>query len=283
MPGAGEREGHGGGEPEEGGVGTGPRTEIVGRPIAGRTFTTTRRVRLGDVAPSGRLRLDAVARYLQDLAGDDATPIMGASAFAWIVRRTTIQVHAFPRFDEDLELTTWGSGIGSRWAERRSSIIGAAGGHIEAAVLWIHVDIGSGRPKRLPDDFVAAYAEAIGGRAIGARLGHGEPVVADGGDDPGADRAPSSTGRPWTVRRTDLDLFGHVNNASYWSIAEEAWDLDAAPLPWWGEVEHRDGLALGQRVEITSSDTADERALWIFGDDVVAASILAAPTTPATT
>ena len=41
-------------------------------PSAGRTFTGERIVRLGDVSPAGRLRLDAVARYLQDIATDDA-------------------------------------------------------------------------------------------------------------------------------------------------------------------------------------------------------------------
>ncbi|MFM2113860.1 MAG: hypothetical protein RL643_818, partial [Actinomycetota bacterium] len=29
-------------------------------------------MRLGDVTPKGRLRLDATARYLQDIATDDA-------------------------------------------------------------------------------------------------------------------------------------------------------------------------------------------------------------------
>ena len=36
---------------------------------------------------------------------------------------------------------------------------------------------------------------------------------------PGPRRTPEV--RPWTVRATDLDVFGHVNNASHWPILEE--------------------------------------------------------------
>ena len=236
---------------------------LVDRPTVGRTFTTGRRVRLGDVAPSGRLRLDATARYLQDVAGDDATPVMGADAFTWIVRRTTIEVRRFPVFGEVLELTTWGSGTGSRWAERRTSIVGEDGGSIEAASLWIYVDGETGRPRRLDETFLATYAEATGGRAVGARLVHRDPP----------DRSLLRPGPDWSVRRTDLDLFGHVNNAQYWGVAEEAWNLDDVVLPWTAEVEHRDGLEPGQAVSV---ELGSER-LWILGDDVVAATIVATP------
>ena len=41
-------------------------------PESGRRFSVVRKVRLGDVTPKGRLRLDAVARYLQDIATDDS-------------------------------------------------------------------------------------------------------------------------------------------------------------------------------------------------------------------
>src|SRR5699024_974383 len=56
-------------------------------------FSTRRRVRTGDVDPQRRLRLDSVARYLQDIAADnlDATGHARTDPF-WIVRRTVIDV-----------------------------------------------------------------------------------------------------------------------------------------------------------------------------------------------
>ena len=64
--------------------------EMVDRPLAGRTFVGSRRVRLGDCSPGGRIRLDAIARYLQDLSDDD-TRDAGLAQMTWGVRRTVIE------------------------------------------------------------------------------------------------------------------------------------------------------------------------------------------------
>ena len=91
-------------------------------------FEGARRVRLADVSPAGRLRLDAAARFLQDLSADDTADAALEDAEAWVVRKTVIEVAAFPRYLEPLELATWCSGTGSHWAERRISIQGERGG-----------------------------------------------------------------------------------------------------------------------------------------------------------
>ena len=77
--------------------------EMVGRPSSGRTFAGQRRVRLGDCSPGGRLRLDATARYLQDLSDDD-TRDAGFAQMTWVVRRTVIDVQRFATYLEPLEL-----------------------------------------------------------------------------------------------------------------------------------------------------------------------------------
>ncbi len=59
---------------------------------ASRTFTVTSRVRLGDVSPKGRLRLDGIAKLLQDVATDDAEDGAPGADEGWVVRRTTIEV-----------------------------------------------------------------------------------------------------------------------------------------------------------------------------------------------
>ena len=71
-------------------------TTMVPLPDVGRRFSPCRRVRLGDASPGGRLRLDAVARYLQDVANDDAEDAGLANPASWVVRRTTIEVRPRP-------------------------------------------------------------------------------------------------------------------------------------------------------------------------------------------
>src|SRR3546814_2597219 len=96
----------------------------------GRVFEGARRVRLGDVSPAGRLRLDAATRYLQDLSADDTADSALPDAEAWVVRRTVLEVRSFPRYLEPLALATWCSGTGSHWAERRVSMVGEGGGRV---------------------------------------------------------------------------------------------------------------------------------------------------------
>ena len=96
--------------------------EMVEPTGAGRSYTARRRVRLGDATPNGRLRLDAVARYLQDVANDDGRDADWSDPHWWVVRRTVIDVRTFPVYLQEVDLTTWCGGVGSHWAERRTRI-----------------------------------------------------------------------------------------------------------------------------------------------------------------
>jgi acyl-ACP thioesterase len=188
-----------------------PIGDPVDLPPSGRRFHSSRRVRLGDVTPKGRLRLDAVARYLQDIANDDAVDGRYSDIHGWVVRRTEMWVHELPRYMTDIELTTWCGGLGSHWAERRTSITSADGARIEAAALWVHVDLQTLKPSPLPPDFPALVAEASRGRTIRANLTIGKSLP-----KPDPIRV-----EPWHVRFADMDAVGHMNNAAYWIAAEE--------------------------------------------------------------
>jgi acyl-ACP thioesterase len=219
-----------------------------------RRFNGVAHVRLGDVTPKGRMRLDAIARALQDVANDDGVDAVGVNeAASWILRRTTIVAEQFPVFREALSLTTWASGAGARWAERRTTIVGDRGAHVEAVALWVYVDLATGRPRKLDPWFWDSYGTSVGDRRVNARLAHNDP--------PPEAAAP----KPWPVRFADFDLVGHVNNAVYWAIVEEF--LDVAPgRP--AEVEYRGGLDRGQNVAVLAHDDG----LWILGDGIIAAT-----------
>lgn len=203
-------------------------TELVGLPQQGRRFTAERPVRLGDVGPNGCLRLDAAARYLQDVANDDALDAELPNAFGWVVRRTLIEVEAMPRLGERVSATTFCSGFGRSWAERRTSFRGDAGGALEAVSLWVQVDPDSGRPAALGEAFSAIYGATAGERRVSARLGLPAPPPPD---------APDVSSTSWTVRRVDLDVLGHVNNAVAWALLHELLG-EAVTGAGTGEVEH---------------------------------------------
>ena len=238
--------------------------ELAPAPSAGRVHTAERRVRLGDASPAGRLRLDGVVRYAQDIAHDDSLDSGLPDADAWVVRRTAIEVHRFPVYDEPLTLRTWCSGVGSRWADRRTTLAGAAGGLVEVVSLWVAVDAVTGRPRTLGGSFAGLYGEAAGGRVVSPRLSHAPPP-------------PDATATPWPLRFTDYDVLGHVNNAAYWEPVEELLagrrDLRA---PMRVELEHAVAVEVGARVEVVRDERADGTlAAWLRGDDgTVHASVL---------
>lgn len=201
---------------------------LVPRPAEGRVFCVPATGGLGDVAPSGRVRLDTVARWLQDAAWADAADSGLADEGAWFVRAMRVEVERFPRFGHTCDVATWCSGTGALWAERRTSVTGADGARVEAAAIWVHMDAGGSRPRPLPEGFEGFYAAAAGGRRVRARLRH---------DPDPPDRA---TKEPWRFRAADLDLAGHVNNAVYWTVVEEQFAGAADPgEPFAAEIEHR--------------------------------------------
>ncbi len=244
---------------------------LVPDPAAGRVFAAEWRVRLGDVSPRGRLRLDAVVRYLQDVADDDTRQAGFVDAQGWVVRRTIVEVRTFPTFLEPLTLRTWCSGLGGRWAERRTSLLGEGGGRVETATLWVHLDPETMRPLPLPAQFHALYAAAACGRTVRARRLHPDRPATD-----------DVTVRRWPLRFADFDVLGHVNNAAYWVVVEEELarrrDL-RAPLR--AELEHRGAVDVGDdEVEVVVASATDGIACWMHngvGNLVATARVRSVP------
>jgi acyl-ACP thioesterase len=238
----------------------GPVTELVPPPVEGRVFRHAARAGLADVAPPGRARLDAIARWLQDAALADVQDA-GLAEGLWIVRRLRIAVERFPAFGEELEVATFCSGVGRFWAERRTTVGGNMGARIEAGALWVHLAGDGVRPAPMPPGFEAVYGAAAAGRRVRARLRHP------------ATPPPDAERRPWRFRAADLDLADHVNNAVFWGALEE--ELVGEPLPGGldAEIEHRAPADAGE-AELVRADGAR----WLLGaDGAVLASFVIGP------
>ncbi len=176
---------------------------LVARPGDVRCFGRQRRAVLAEVAPSGRLRLDSIARWAQDVAWADVEDAGLRGLAIWLVRRTRLRVNRFPSLDQDYDLTTFVTGVGRMWAERRTDIVarGATAPDVEVACVWVHID-----PERLtPSPVQPVELETWTGpstREVKARLRHPAPE-------------PGAAASPWTLRASELDIAGHVNNAAY--------------------------------------------------------------------
>ena len=231
-------------------------------PGAGRRFAAHRLVRLGDVLPTGEARLDAIARYLQDVAADDGRDAGIDNYLAWLVRKTVISFVRRPRMGETIDLVTWASGSGARWAERRTTISVAEEALVEVASLWVCVDLTTMRPVRIPERFWTMYGEAVGERVVSSRLDH---------PDVSADPAPEV--RPWPLRLADLDLLGHVNNAATWVAVEDEADRVAPGRMLRGvELEYRAPIDRSHDIMVASRLVGERLHVWLTDQGSVLAS-----------
>ena len=227
-----------------------PLDPLVPLPTSGRRFNMDQTVRMGDTTASGRLRLDAAARYLQDIADDDATEALGVNG-AWLVRRTRVAVRHPAVLRERLSMTTFCSGLGGRWAERRTVLRGDRRAHLEAESLWVHVDIETGRPTRLPPEFEQRYGEAAEGRTVSARLRHA------------AAPAAASATFAFPLRAVDLDVMGHVNNAVGFAVVEEVLRANQSlRWPLVAEIEYREPIAPSDTPAVVVVAVPDGVDLW---------------------
>jgi acyl-ACP thioesterase len=235
--------------------------EFVPVPSAGRLYVRERSVRLGDVNPQGVQRLDALARFVQDIATADAAEALSTSAFAYVLRRLSMRIDRAAVLSERLSLTTFCGGTARGWAERRTSIRGERGAAIETAAIWVPID-SSGRPVRLPPEFLDAYGKAAQGRRADARLVHGAPPT----EEP-------ITRRPWPLRYVDLDTLGHVNNAAHWCAVEEV--LRGRPVEQ-AEIEFVSALMFSEPCEVVFREPSPGDArldLWLCGEGHVRSSV----------
>lgn len=206
------------------------------------------------------MELDAIARFLQDVGNDDTDDAgLAERGLAWVARRMSIEVLAAPSPRELMEMKTWCSGTGKRWAERRTSLRTDGGGRIEAAAVWVHLDPVSGRPAPWGDEFASSYLEAAGDRRVDVKLRH-------------AKSAPEGDGTPWRFRATDMDAFGHVNNAAYLAIAEEFFDI---ALPCRVEIEWRSPCRAEETLTVRHGSIDKGEQVWVVGpDDTLRATIV---------
>jgi acyl-ACP thioesterase len=224
-------------------------------PRGGRVFTAAARiVRSTDVTPAGRLRLDALARYLQEAAEDDLAEAGWAESYGWLVRRVAIAVRRYPAHRERVTLRTLCSATGPRWAGRTTTLAGPGGDDlIQARAVWAAVTLADGRPAPLGEMFYRLYGAAAQGRSVSARLFHPGPPEPK-------HRQP---GRNWPLRASDFDTAGHVNNAIHWAAVENilatlGWQPSAA------EFEYHRPILPGHDPQLITSQARDHLSCWLL-------------------
>jgi acyl-ACP thioesterase len=231
---------------------TGPpaaETAFLPDPGVGRVYAAARTVRRTDVTPAGRLRFDALARYLQDVAEDDVSDAGLGERYGWLLRRCAVSVRGYPGDGQVVRLRTFCSAAGPRWAERTTTVAGPGGDLIQARALWVAVDESTGRPCPLGPEFRRVYGPATQGRSVSAKLSH--PAAA------------TPAGREWPLRASDFDPVGHVNNSVHWAAVED----ELAGLGWLpaaAEMEYHRPILPGAPARLATGQAGGQLRVWLL-------------------
>lgn len=201
-----------------------PIEALPDRKEGARFFEARYRVRTGDVDQRMRVRLDAVARYLQDIANDNIEAThFGATDPFWIVRRTVIDVLRPFSWPADVTAQRWCGALSTRWTNMRVRLTAdhetnrfnpepREPGLIETEAFWINVNE-QGMPARLSDDAFEALSSMTDEHRLRWRA-----MNPDTAPDPASVELPD---RRHILRSTDFDPFKHLNNAAYLEAVED--------------------------------------------------------------
>ena len=175
-------------------------------------------VSYGDVDRDGVLLLPGVYKFLQEAAIKHAYQFeAGARAMAtrgesWVLNRIATAIHRYPRYEEPVRVVTWSSGIRYFKGYRDFRLFCGDELVIAASSLWLYVNLHTKALVRVPEEIATGFPRGSGAvfhpeidrLKLAAPLpGAAEPCVV-------------------SVRYSDVDGNGHVNNTAYFDFLQTA-------------------------------------------------------------
>lgn len=166
-------------------------------------------VRASEVDTNGKITLSSVCSLFQEVAGNHALLLnfditdLHKQGLTWVLHRMDIRINRFPKWRESITIETWPAAGDSLRAYRNYRILDEKGNELASCLsYWMMISMKSRRPVRMTEDI------------LNTRLSDRENVLPVRSDKiPKVEEAESQKEIP--VRRSDLDMNQHVNNARY--------------------------------------------------------------------
>lgn len=176
-------------------------------------------VRTYETDAGGLVKVAGLCNYLQEAAGSHAAELgisiddLGRENKTWVLSQLRLNLAKLPKPGDRILIRTWPSGIDRLFALRDFEILDYERQVlVKATSLWLIIDRTTRRPSRLPD-FVTRLVRTNTPRVLTANSSL---------QLPGPNHVTHSAGL--MVRKSDLDINGHVNNAHYVEWAMEPVD-----------------------------------------------------------
>lgn len=177
----------------------------------------TRAIEIGEVSDQRLLRLDSLINMLQEMAifhtrslGIDMSSLLD-SGKTWVLSRMAVEILRMPQLEEKISIHTWSRKIRRVKGLRDYSIYCNDKRIAGASTLWLHIDLAKRRPVRVPDDYERRYG-AVDQRATAVDIEKWKPP----------EHIEPQHLKTITLRRSDYDVNGHVNNGAILQFVETA-------------------------------------------------------------
>ena len=190
-----------------------------------RRYSRECTVGLHEIGPGGTIKIPSLFNNLQCVTGDHSRSIgygtmdMLNDGFTWVISRYRLSIASLPKLFEKYTVTTWRSGESGKYAIREFLVTAGNGDVLTRGTSsWILLDFRKMEKVR-PSDMYPGYP-VDPARAMDDEFGS-MPVI-----------ETSQHEKDFAVRRNDLDINNHVNNAFYiaW-ILESGEDMNIGMKP----------------------------------------------------
>ncbi|MDZ7345122.1 MAG: thioesterase [candidate division KSB1 bacterium] len=185
-----------------------------------RTYTRRFRVRHYELDAFNQVNNAVYAHYMQAAAIEASTDAGYSPAWyrehgvGWVIRQLTIRYHQQATYGDELEVTTWVSDMKRVTSNREYDItrLGDGARIARARVNWVYIDLRTGQPARIPQEFFAAFDPSNELEELDIRLQKSRST-----DDSFRYRSHRR------VQTYEVDTAHHVNNAVYLNWIEQAY------------------------------------------------------------
>ncbi len=232
-----------------------------------RIYKSNRRVRVGDCNSKGKLRLDPIACYLQDVGFDDTNDLGLGDGGIWVARAIEItnkteSEELWPSRNDDVQIETYCGGAGRVSAQRNVNIFLKNKLAIETKTVWVSLD-GNFKPCSIPKWLNEKYPNTQ--KISSKRTLSFSPTE---------DEKTNGNSFVFKVRSSDIDINNHANNAFAFDVLNEASILCGVETFSRANVEYHKPIGFKDELKVYVSKSDTEFKAWVYTQDNIACSML---------
>lgn len=186
----------------------------------------------GEVNAEGRMALPLLTAKIIDIATEHANslgignPDMKSLGFGWVLSRIAIEIHHYPRVNEEYTLSTWIESWNRHFSVRNFMISDAEGNPCGyASSVWMVLNWKT--RENAGTSHLNLDPEMISGETIPiAKMGKHRPIVMPGEEIHNGALVANAPSKIYTFGYSDLDFYRHVNTVRYVSMLLNCFTLE---------------------------------------------------------